>query len=107
MARPRGVWSDKQFRDAVRKAVMERGADGKQKLEKIAVGLVDAAVECASWAVVEVANRLDGRPAQDITIEQNITHELAGVSDADIARELIRRGSEAASAAAVREGELH
>lgn len=108
MARPRGVWSDKEFREAVRKAVHETDEGGVKKLRKIAVSLVDAAAGGAPWAVAEVANRLDGRPAQDVHIDQRVTHDLSRISDAELAAIL---AEEAGSAGSVKapddQGQLH
>jgi hypothetical protein len=85
MARPRGTWRDKQFRDALQLAVNEELLDGRKKLRVIAEKLVDCAMSGESWAVEQVASRLDGKPAQDINVDQTITHELASLSDAELA----------------------
>ncbi len=75
MARPRGVWSDKLWRDALRKAVMKR-IEGGQKLDRIAEATVAAAMEGKMDAVREIGDRLDGKPAQSIdlavTDERNV-----------------------------------
>lgn len=77
MARPRGTWSDKAWRDAVRKAVCKRIEDGehkgRQKLEVMADQLADAGVAGKLDAMREIGDRLDGRAAQ--SIEAIITDE--------------------------------
>lgn len=55
----------RQFKDALRKALK---SDGVDKLPKIAETLVNKAIEGEQWAVQEVANRLDGRPAQEVAL---------------------------------------
>jgi len=41
---------------------------GKRKLRRIAEKLVDAALEGQSWAIQQVADRSDGKPAQESTV---------------------------------------
>lgn len=66
MGRPKGAWSDKKFRDALNAAVSEKDDAGQRKLRSIAEKLVDAALGGDIPAIKEVADRLDGRPAQAI-----------------------------------------
>lgn len=65
-----GPKSDKIWSDAVRRAVLRRleNEEGKpQKIERLADNLVEWALDGKMDAVVEIANRLDGRPAQAVT----------------------------------------
>jgi hypothetical protein len=55
----------KDFKDALRKALAN---GGESKLPSIAEKLVDLAVSGEQWAIQEVANRLDGRPAQEVAV---------------------------------------
>lgn len=55
----------KAFKDALRKALK---ADGIDRLPLIANTLVEKAIEGEQWAVQEIANRLDGRPAQEVAV---------------------------------------
>lgn len=72
---PRGRLSEKLFADAVRIAVNEEDPiSGKRKLRRIAEKLVELALEGEAWAIQQVADRLDGKPAQSID---------AQLSDAD------------------------
>jgi hypothetical protein len=79
MARPRGTWGDKAFRDALNKAVRQRHEDGRQKLEHIAEKLVAEAVIGDMSAISEVANRLDGRPHQTAEIANIHEHYVVEV----------------------------
>lgn len=40
-------------------------------LERVARGLVKAAFEGEPWAIQEIANRFDGKPAQSVTVGQD------------------------------------
>lgn len=63
----RGPKSDKIWSDAVRRAVLRRleNVEGKpQKIERLADKVVDMALDGDIAAVKEVADRLDGKPAQ-------------------------------------------
>ena len=69
MARPKGMWSDKAFRDALRIAVNRRlGPGGEKKLAAMADKLVDEALAGDVRAIREVADRLDGRPHQSVDV---------------------------------------
>lgn len=64
--RPKGAWSEKRFREALQAAVTEDGTDGQKRLRNIAEKLVVAAETGDITAIREVADRLDGKPAQAI-----------------------------------------
>jgi hypothetical protein len=66
MARPKGAWSEKKFRDALNLAVSEEGAGGVRKIRLIADKLVEAALNGEVQAIKEVGDRLDGKPAQAV-----------------------------------------
>lgn len=70
MANPRGQQRDKPFRDALRMELAAAGEDHK-KLRQIARALIANAVKGDTRAIQEVADRMDGKPAQavDMTIE--------------------------------------
>lgn len=59
---------EKAFTDALRLAVNRDDGEGKKKLHQIAEKLVDCAVAGESWAIQQVADRLDGKPAQESTV---------------------------------------
>lgn len=56
----------KEFRAAIQRALAKRssGAGWRVALDKIATKLIELAEDGEQWAVQEVANRMDGKPAQ-------------------------------------------
>jgi hypothetical protein len=69
MAAPAGNTNAKKGKawfDALRKELVQRGA-----LDKIAAKVVDAALAGERWAVEEIANRMDGKPAQSVELSGN------------------------------------
>lgn len=109
MARPRGTWADKRFKAALELAVNEETAEGHKKLRVIAEKLVSKAMEGEGWAIEQVANRLDGKPAQDINVDASVSHELAGLSDTELAARIKRElaGLAAGSRKAADQERLH
>ncbi len=71
MARPVGSTNDKSWRAALARAVNRRvnGKGSPKKLDMIADKCADEAMNGESWAVREVGDRLDGKPAQAIAIK--------------------------------------
>ncbi len=71
MARPVGSTNDKSWRAALSRAVHHRvnGRGSPRKLDIIADKCADEAMNGESWAVREVGDRLDGKPAQAIAIK--------------------------------------
>lgn len=63
---PSGRPKEKVFTDALRVAVLRTDDEGKVKLHRIAERLVAEAMAGESWAIQQVADRLDGKPAQAI-----------------------------------------
>lgn len=60
----------KEFRAALQRALAKR-ADGQGwvvALDKIANKLLDLAESGEQWAVQELANRIDGKPAQQVVL---------------------------------------
>ncbi len=109
MGRPRGAWADKPWRDAVRQAVNELDESGEKKLRLLARQLVKEGIAGEVSALREIGDRLDGKPAQDISLDANINHEIAGLSDRELATRIKRelaslagRGGKAADT-----GQLH
>ncbi len=70
MARPLGSTNDKSWRAALARAVNRRtdGRGSPKKLDMIADKCADEAMNGEAWAVREVGDRLDGKPAQAIAI---------------------------------------
>ena len=82
---PLGRQSEKPFQDALRAALNQTDPKTKRRnLVVIAEKLVDCAVEGQSWAVMQVADRLDGKPAQESTVNIN-NRTLTELADAEIA----------------------
>lgn len=65
---PGGRDKEKAFADALRLAVNREDEKGKKKLYRITEKLVECAVAGESWAIQQVADRLDGKPAQESTV---------------------------------------
>jgi hypothetical protein len=87
-ANPGGRGSEKPFTDALRATLNQTNPKLKRKnLLLIAEKLVDCAIEGESWAVLQVADRMDGKPAQESTLNVN-TKSLTELTDAEIAARL-------------------
>jgi len=67
----RNAAKGKEWFDAIRKVCVQR-----QALEKIAEVVVDAALAGEQWAVQEIGNRFDGKPAQSVDLQGNMTAEI-------------------------------
>lgn len=60
---------DKAFADAIRMVVSEQDeASGKRKLRVLAEKLYQEAANGEGWAMNMIADRLDGKPAQESTV---------------------------------------
>lgn len=73
---------EKAFADAVRVAVNrvdETDAEKRKKLMILADKLVTCALAGEGWAMQQIADRLDGKPAQSVEMSGglNISHEEA------------------------------
>lgn len=64
-----GRRAETPFRDALRLALARRETDKGASLMTLATRLIDKAEEGDMQAIIEIANRLDGKPAQQITHE--------------------------------------
>ena len=76
---PGGRPQDKPWRDALRIAAFEKDGKGRPKLRAIAEKTVALALEGDIQAIMEVANRLDGRPVQAIEANNEITHYVIAI----------------------------
>ena len=57
----------KVFQGAMMRAFAARSkSEALEALDDVALQLVDQAIAGEQWAIMEVANRLDGKPAQQI-----------------------------------------
>lgn len=64
---PGGTWSEKPFRNALRMELALAGEDAAA-LRAIAKALIAKAIEGDIQAAKEIADRLDGRPAQSAAL---------------------------------------
>ena len=90
--------SDKAFADALRIALARRETKGGEtQLARIADKLVKCALAGQSWAIQHVADRVDGKPAQESTVNL-VSKALTELADAEIAARLeqLRAGGAAA-----------
>ncbi len=71
IGRPVGSTNDKSWRAALTRAVNRRvnGRGSPKKLDMIADKCAQEAMDGESWAVREIGDRLDGKPAQAIAIK--------------------------------------
>jgi hypothetical protein len=60
---------EKFFTDALRLAVNQDDGAGFRKIRRIAEKLVEQAMAGEGWAIQQVADRLDGKPAQDTALK--------------------------------------
>lgn len=101
---PAGRTKDKPFAEALRIALAEDDdVKKKRKLRVIADKLVDAAIAGEPWAIKEVIDRVDGKPAQsiDTTIDdKRDLRDLNGIELAERAAEALRRVEELTAGAA-------
>jgi hypothetical protein len=65
---PGGRPKEKVFSDAIRVAVNREDGKGRKKLMLLAEKLVDFALAGEGWAMQQIADRLDGKPAQESTV---------------------------------------
>lgn len=56
----------KEFRQALKRAMARKSGTVSAALEKIAEQLMAAAEQSEPWAIKEIADRFDGKPAQAI-----------------------------------------
>lgn len=59
----------KQFYDGLRRALARSGKTVDGGLNKVCDQLVSAALEGQQWAIKEIADRFDGKPAQTNILE--------------------------------------
>jgi hypothetical protein len=75
---PRGRLPDKLFADQLRMVLFEEDkVTGRRKMRVIAEKLVEQAIAGEGWAIQQVADRIDGKPAQ----EQHVSYEKHDDSD--------------------------
>ena len=96
---PSGGPKDKAFADAIRLIVNEDDpVRGKRKLRCLAERLYDDAMAGEGWAMAQIADRLDGKPAQESTV--TLRNELDAFNELEL-RELVRRELEASGRSSI------
>jgi hypothetical protein len=82
--------------------------DDGVRLRKAAEKLLDKAAEGEPWAIKEIADRLDGKSQQNVTIERKDVQELS-LSElmAELAATRVGSGGETADRGADGASELH
>jgi len=64
-----GRRQEQLWRDAIRLAISRMDKGDQKALDRLALALIDKALEGDMQALKEVGDRLDGKPAQQITLE--------------------------------------
>lgn len=80
-----GKRKEKLFYDALIQSLKSAKAENKYDLMTIAEGLLTLAASGDIQAIKEVANRLDGTPAQTMDMNVNDNRQPRELSDADLA----------------------
>jgi uncharacterized protein DUF5681 len=104
---PGGRTKEKVFTEQLRIAVNTVDAEGIKKLRRIADKLADCAVAGESWAIQQVADRLDGKPAQESTVTIDDKRDATDWTRAELVAFLddARTGSDRAAEAGGRAGQ--
>jgi hypothetical protein len=76
---------EKTFTDALRAALNQVDPKTKRrKLLDVADKLVECAIDGEGWAICQVADRLDGKPHSESTLNVNDNRSLSELADAEI-----------------------
>jgi hypothetical protein len=99
--------SEKAFADLLRIAIKEPNAEGVPKLRSIVDQLVNAALDGESWAMQMIADRLDGKPAQESTVTIDDKRDATDWTRAELVEVLnhARNGGDRTDTADGRSGE--
>ena len=82
---PGGRRKEQKFRAALAMALSETDKDsGQPKLRRIADNLVNAAIKGESWAIREVADRVDGKAVQAVDLETDRKQSIHDYSDEEL-----------------------
>lgn len=80
---PDGRRKEQKFSAALHRAIVQ---DNGERLRKAAEKLLDLAAEGEAWAIGMLADRLDGKPAQETESNVNVTASVEHVAVQEIAR---------------------
>lgn len=75
---------EKSFANMLNIALTAKGQSGETKLREVAEVLVDKALAGESWAVSMVADRVDGKPMQQVELTAEITQRLNTLTDEEL-----------------------
>lgn len=84
---------EKSFANMLNIALTAKGESGQTKLREVAEKLVSKAIEGEGWAIKEVADRVDGKPMQQVELSGVIQSRLNALTDDEL--ESIASGSSA------------
>src|SRR4051812_4980011 len=87
---PRGRLPEKLFADQLRIVLFEEDkVTGRRKMRVIAEKLVEQAMAGEGWAIQQVADRIDGKPAQETNLTVDHKHDRTDYTRDDL-NEIIR-----------------
>jgi hypothetical protein len=75
---------EKSFANMLNIALTAKGVSGETKLREVAEVLVSKALEGESWAVKEVADRVDGKPMQQVELSGAIQSRINALTDDEL-----------------------
>ena len=78
-ANPSGRRKSKPFLEALNRALEAKAEDGRAKLEHVAEAMVKAALDGEVPALKEIADRLDGKPTQEMEVTHDFGRSLLDV----------------------------
>ena len=67
-----------EYRQALRKAMAHDSGTASKALQKVAKMCLDAALEGQQWAIKEIADRFDGKPAQSVIVGEDQENPFSG-----------------------------
>lgn len=82
---PLGRPREKVFADAIRMVLAEDcPKTGKRKLRRLAEKLYEQAIKGEGWAMCQIADRLDGKPARESTLTLEDKRPARELSDEEL-----------------------
>lgn len=75
---------EKSFANMLNIALTAKGVSGETKLREVAEVLVSKALDGEPWAVNMVADRVDGKPMQQVQVTGEFTQRINNLTDAEL-----------------------
>ncbi len=75
-----------EYRQALRRVMARRSGTVSEALIEIATKCIEAAMNGEQWAIKEIADRFDGKPAQSLTVSGDQENPIYGSGLAEIYR---------------------